>query len=456
MSKASFIEQLGIVPERSLSEKVVTVINGLVHILLLSSPGIYLVNLLVGVLLAWIVTMPTRAASGSAWIDAIFVVVFFILYLVIDWVAAKWSLLKTVEELVNGEPVFGKLGGLQRKVFFTMLHCSKLMKYEFSGSDAELVKEFNEFDSKLTKRAFEKRFDELVERQELELPEDGDAAWETVWEKLLTYGDSNSTFKDMIDIENHGARFLIFRLLSLAAHVGRLTLLFQFVMLYIIARYALGDITLVSTINSGLFSIFILSLYVFASFSVNITELTLYGFLNKTAVPPELVVEFSEEAEKFSGVRVIAKKTVVQKGFLGQIGRYFQRVICVSFFNAIVSLPILGFACLLHWLFYGLDGVGGFQVYITLAVGSLILPTALAAGFRLFLWILENVGVFLAPIIYALLVAILPKVISYLVTGDIDLTETENVVTAAIAGLTTLIGTTIALRASKRVEAASR
>src|SRR4029079_1638689 len=97
--------------------------------------------------------------------------------------------LPALERLVQGGSVFGSIGGMPRKVFFTSLKLAHAIKYEFNQVDSARLQQHAALDRDLTEALLKLNYRKNVYEKLKSPPADLDTTWTKLWnETILNVG----------------------------------------------------------------------------------------------------------------------------------------------------------------------------------------------------------------------------------------------------------------------------
>ena len=112
------------------------------------------------------------------------------------------SVVQQRERLVLGDPAFGKIGGLRRKVFFTSLKLADAIQYEFSATHNLRLQEHGALDRDLTQALLKWNYRTNVYSKIKAPTASLDETWAKLWnEKILNLGTEGRTLRDALNTD---------------------------------------------------------------------------------------------------------------------------------------------------------------------------------------------------------------------------------------------------------------
>jgi hypothetical protein len=284
-----------------------------------------------------------------------------------------------------------------------------------------------------------------------EVPADFEDKWSQVWnEQILKLHTGGLTLKDSLDDEAHPFRIIPGRLAITATLLSTLVDIFQALALFAIVLYLNHVIELVNAVQIGSLLIFVLSLLVFLHHSFQLNE---YALQPAPGLPQSIQDQFKEQFKLFEARRVIAKQVTVDRTYLSAVRRYFMRFLIMTFYNSLNTLILVGVMVLIGLIGFPAQHDPLLAWYGALAIGVVILPFAVLIGFYLTFLLLQSFGKIMAPVVAALLGALLPFGVEFIVTGQVDWSKAQNALAAAVSGATALIITAITSQVRGKLEA---
>jgi hypothetical protein len=153
------------------------------------------------------------------------------------------------QRLLLGGPVFGKVGGLDRKSFFTALKCVAAIKFQFKGKDLEKITEFNKLDTEITEELLKSKYRQKLYKEHDPIDStDFESKWSKIWnEKILPISTEGISFRDVLSEDKFASRSVPIRMFVSTSFVTALVKVFQLIMIYLVFSL----ITLTSTKYRG-------------------------------------------------------------------------------------------------------------------------------------------------------------------------------------------------------------
>src|SRR5688572_2106000 len=140
---------LGIYSEVPLLDKIQKTIGSVLYLLFGNTLASFLWDMGFIITAAIIFTHELRENSRDNFVEFVVIVIFIVLFLIWGAILGKY-VFPRFGEAVFGKLIFGKIGGLQKRLFFTTLKCSDAIQFEFEKEDLKVVKALSEIDSELT------------------------------------------------------------------------------------------------------------------------------------------------------------------------------------------------------------------------------------------------------------------------------------------------------------------
>ncbi len=349
-----------------------------------------------------------------------------------------------------GGPVYGKLGGLGRKLFFINLKASDAIEIELDPLDAKKLKDFLQLLINYEQARLKLAYRELVYSPihgEIDQA-DFESKWTSIWEdQILELQTDHLKFKDVLKNSNYAYLFASGSILQMTPRMSRLFILFQLASLYLVALLLRDRIQFLFVIQAGVFLSFIFALlwYIAVSFSYN----KFFTFVDLDSIPESLREKYWEPLKSLSGILFQPRELRVRSKFYA-VMREFQVRLILSGINYSGGALLLVGACFLIARLLNIPELEFW--YSSLAVAVLVAPIFLGLGFYLISIILQSSRQVVAPLIAGLLGAALPFVIEFIITGEFKLDLAENAVSSVISGLGILLTTVVTTHIQETVE----
>jgi hypothetical protein len=442
-------EDLGIGPEIPFLQKILKFISTIMRFLFLNPRSFWISDLIWVILLVIIVSSTLRFYLDNIFFNIGIVIALLIFtyfawaYLLIRFIL-PWFI-----RLLFGGPVFDKLGGNNRKSFFTALKCANALKYEFKGKDLKTIKEFNKLDIEIIEEILKTNYRKKIYKSDSTDSEDFESKWSKVWnEKILDISTEGISYRDFLSEDKFASRTIGPTMAGSTIVIAPLVKTFQLIMIYLIFSLINGSIEVLTVIQAGVLLSFILSIIWFIHHSYQITEIPLFV----ENLPEEIKEKFSDRLKQFLGKTVIPKKIIVKNRYFSLMRNYQARCMATVFLNSMLILVLVGIILIIGVL-SSLTNIGDMTSwYAYFSIGVILLPFAFITGFYLTSMIIQNFRQLLAPIILGLLAVVLPFAITYLFTGYFEFIEIKNVILSFISGLTVALATIIASLIGRRLE----
>ena len=346
-----------------------------------------------------------------------------------------------VYQWLFGKAVFGILGGFDRETFFTLLNTSKFMTLKMREEDQAMAEEFCEVDNELTKALFKERYFEIYQNSAASI-EELEESWERVWEnQVLPVSTGKVSFEEARKTDNIALRILPLQLQNMSLLISPFIKFFQLISVCLIATFLANTHSLLFAIQVVVALNLILSLIWYILHSYQISEVPLLAN-NLQHLPQSIVERFGEKLQKFVGKVLIPKNIHISKAYFSEIRNYQARhILLYTSLNTFFLLCLLSIVFLAGFIF---GSNIGWIWYKQFAMGLLLLPLAFLLGFYFISIIIQNFRRVGASIVVGLTTAVLPFVIYYLISGNFEIEKVQNGIWASIAGIVSVLSTTIA------------
>jgi hypothetical protein len=344
-----------------------------------------------------------------------------------------------------GKPVFGKLGGLDRLSFFTLLKSTPKMRIDLKESEKELADRFCELDNELTEALFKERYYALYGEQAGKDGTDIEAQWKALWEnKMLIVGTGKQTFQSIRNPENLAFRIMPMKLQYASMLISPFIKFFQLFGICLIVAYLANWVALLTVIQVMVALNLILSIFWYLLYSYNMSEIALL-VPDESIISPNIFRQFAEKIKALQSITLKPLNITIENSFFADIRSYQLRFI--GAFTLLNSLYILGLLLIVmgaHALLIG--GLVGASLnwYLSFALGALLLPVAFYIGFYFISVIIQHFRKVLGSLVVGVTTAVLPFFIYYLIKGQLQINEVQNGIWAALSGITTILSTIVA------------
>jgi hypothetical protein len=395
--------------------------------------------------MAFIVSHELSLNSPRAGFRIAVIVSLGLVLLVWGGVLAKF-LLPHVGRLFFGPPVFGSLGGLPRKIFFTAIKCAHEKTFKFRPSDLEIVNSQGKLDRDVTEFTLKSRYHEMLKVRPPEEQASFEESWAEIWKneilglRIQTGKNQFITYEEALEGDNLDWRIEPLRLLAVGEVIAPIMKMAQLLLAYLLCIYLDGKINLLTFIQAEFFMGLILCLVLFNYHAHQGTEIS---FLD-AAVVRGLPDDITQRIKGFAGKVLRPIRVTVTKRYLVLIQNYFSTILVTStFLNAISGLVMVGVVLLFTRIAYLAATDKVFHWYRDFSAGLILIAFGLIASYHLMFLLLRSFKLILAPVIVTLLTAFLPYAFIYLAAGKVDFNEMKNtylaIGTSVITGLTAAI-----------------
>ena len=401
-----------------------------------------------------IVSGGLRFHSDNTFYSVAIIIILFVFLCIIGFLMQKN--LHRIMRLIFGPPIFGKLGGIPRKMFFTAMRCSNAIEYEFVDKDSKNMKEFNKLDIDITEETLKKQHRENVFKASGPTDSsDFENKWSKVWkEQILEIKTVEGiSFRDSLSEEKFSSRVVIFRLIQSVQILPPLIWVCQLIMLWLISQGLSQSIAVVTIIQVGVFLCFMISIIWLIFTTFHMDKITL---MVEPSLPKEIKELYSDRLKKIIGKRVKPKKIIIKKPYYSLMRNFHARLFFFSgsFIDSLILLMLVGISLFIGalWSHTNINMGEIIYWYKYFALSVILLPFAIITGFYLTSIIIQRFKLILAPIILGLLTAALPFAINYLLIGDFEFVELKNSVLTFIAGMGVFLTAIVVSQLSKVFE----
>ncbi len=435
---------LGIYSEVPFLDKVQRGLTAALAALFANRVALFLWDIVFIVFMSAIVSHEARASSASRSFRMILLTL--LLTVFVAWGVVLWRFVgPLVERLAFGLPVFGQLGGLPSRTFFTAMKCACAIDYTFRPDEQQTAKRFCEVDRELVKQTLGLKF-QAVSVQSPSLP-----PFDEVWnDKILKLWAMVSpsrfvTYGDLISSSNIGMTIEAPRLISVSQLVAPLIKIIEMIMVFLLARFLDGHVSLLTVIQVGLFLDLSLSLVLFNYHAHQSSEFPI-SFL----VQADLTEDLKENIKALAGRVLHPKKITMRTGYLSLIQGYFSAlVVSGGLLNALSMFLLVGIVLGLSYLWRPASFGAILPWYEHFSLGLLLVTAGLILAYHLMFLILRNFKTLLAPIVGGVIAVAVPYACIYLAGGHVDFTQAKNNLVAVFTGAGTILATVIASRVKK-------
>jgi hypothetical protein len=407
-----------------------------------------------------IFTYQFRSLAHSLLFSILMMAVLVIFFFFLDFLSYKF-ILPLVSNFVLGAPVFGKIGGLPQKFFFTVLKCADAIHFDFKPADLDRVKEWGRIDRDVTEQTLKNNYRAalLKELKTTDVPADFDEKWSGVWqENILTLGTKNSsgemiTLDDFLADDNFASTVEPLKLQVVTALISPTYVAFQIIMIFFIDKYIRNQINMVTMLQVSLFFSLIISLLLFNFHAHQNAEIPFIGIVSPP-VPKAIADLFTERLKNIGKQPFRPSKVTIKKPYISLIRNYFAKFFfwVGGVVNACLTLLILGVSLLLGLILHPASFNTILPWYKDMAIGLALMPLGILAGYYVAFFTIQYARVLVAPIIIGILAAILPYALGYLFTGRIDFAQIQNGVWAAVSGISASLVTAITSQVKSNLE----
>ena len=411
------------------------------------------------IIISIVFTRELRLLTNSTLISILIFLILAIIFVVWSYLIYKY-MFPLCTRLIFGPPVFGKLGGLSRKTFFTILKCADAIDFEFRPADLDRVKLWCTLNREVIEQSLKHSYHTVLRNESStpEEPADFLKKWSDIWqEKILKIGTKNAagdtvTFDDHLTENNFASIVEPVKLQGVTTLISPTFLAFQVVMMIFITKYLSNQINLVTVIQVGLFSSLVISLLLFNFHAHQNSEVAVLGVM--AALPEEVSKSLGDRIKSLGEQPFKPLKVKIKKHYLSLVRDYFALILFWfgGVLNAISSLLFIGIIVVIGFILRPANMSNILPWYKNMAIGLALIPFGMLTGYYVAFLTLQYARVLLAPIIVGVLAVVLPYALGYLFTGKIDLTQVQNSVWAAGAGIVASLVTVITAQVKSTLE----
>jgi hypothetical protein len=357
----------------------------------------------------------------------------------------------TLERMVLGDSVFGRIGGMRRKIFFTSLKLAHAIKYEFNQFDSERLAQHAALDRDLTEALLKLNYRKNVYEKLKSPPADLDTMWTKLWnETILNVGTEGRTLRDVLTSDEVAFSTIPLQLTVSSTLVAPFIKIFQVIVFYILVRHLNGASPLITMIQICIGLSFIFSALWFIYHAYKLNEIQYVSMLE--TLPAELQPQFNSRLQQFQDMKVHATKITVEKRYLSIVRNYLVTSLGTNLLlNSLLTLIIAGGSLALGRFLFASQYADLALWYRKFALWVCLLSLLFLVSYYFSFWILQNVRSFIAPIMASLVGALSPFLITFLATGKFQLSNFTNQLSATLAGVGILFTASISSLIKKKL-----
>jgi hypothetical protein len=443
------VGQFGIYDEVPFLDKVQRFLNQVLTLLFMNNPAVMVREIGSIIFMSVIVSRDARLHSSSREFRIALITVLIVAFAAWGrWILAEF-MGPLIARLAYGSNVFGVLGGVPSRTFFTAVKGAFHIDYEFHEEDQKTVILFCGADRELVKLGLRENYEELNKERPAGAapPPDFEEIWTRNILPIRTQVGPNRfvTYGEVIASGNIGVTVEAPRLMNVSVLVAPIIGIMQLTMVYLLARLLDGQTTLLTVIQVTLFLNLLLALVIFNYHAHQSTELPL-TFLEQ----PGITEQLQEDINTLTGRVLRPKKITMKKGYLGLIQGYFSvLVMSAAFLNTLSTFLLVGIVLALthFWQPAAMQAISPW--YWQFSQGLLLVAAGMVLTYHAVFLILRNFKMLLAPIVSGLIVVVVPYACIYLAGGHVDFSEAKNSIIAVITGAGALLATAISSSVKK-------
>jgi hypothetical protein len=407
-------------------------LNRVVLVLFANPIANALIDLAALALMTYYVTAEARRAVDAWWFSVLVVAV----------VIAVWGgiavlrprLLELLGRLENGRPGFGELGGLPERLLRTTIRASGGLSFRLSEDDEAVMKGFSQLGKRVDEVIIKESFLEHERRESPGLSdEELEASWADVWEhELLEYPVGDSRLRDGYEAPSYAVGIIPLRLVQVGMLLGPIILASQFLLGFLCYRALTGSTSWVTVLQVTLAISFLLTAIVYLNHLKSLQVITVLEVA--PALREKLPEDMLEEADRLAGEEIFPRRIVFTPDYVSTIRNHFGRSIgVVTAFNATVQLGAVALAFVLALAASASYGSIA-RDYAELALALAAIPLAMVVAYFLASLLVQHLRSTLAIVAGAIVTALLPIGLEYLLSGEVS-TSTRTIVASAVTGV---------------------
>jgi hypothetical protein len=441
---------LGIYSDVPFLDRLMRISNIAMWVLVVNPLSGTILDIIVSVLFIFVISSKLRTLPHTNLFGFFIIVILIIVTVIYGTILLK--LFPVLERLVLGDSVFGRVGGMPRKIFFTSLKLAHTIKYEFNEQDSQQLKDHGALDRDLTEAWLRWSYRKNVyEKMTPPLP-DFESAWTKLWnETILKVGTEGRTLRDALTSDEVAFSMIPLQLIKSRMFVSPFIKIFQLILIYVLARYLNGASPLVSVIQACVALSFVFSILWFIHHAYKLNEIEYIGVIDE--LPNELQNEFGPRLKRFHNLRARPTKITLKKRYLSLVRNYLVTSLGRDLLlNALFSLVLVGGTLVIGRLAFSSQFNELSLWYRQFAMGFVLISLGFLGSYYVSFWILQNVRRIVAPVVASLVGALSPFGINFVLTGKLELSQLTNQFSAALAGVGILFTATISSLVKKKLE----
>ena len=440
---------LGIYSDIPFLDRLMTYFNVTLWILVVNPISNVVLDIIVSLGFILVVSSRLRAVPHGRFMGVFIVVVLLVVANIYGTILLRY--LPALERLVQGGSVFGSIGGMPRKVFFTSLKLAHAIKYEFNQVDSARLQQHAALDRDLTEALLKLNYRKNVYEKLKSPPADLDTTWTKLWnETILNVGTEGRTLRDALTSDEVAFSMIPLQLMVSKTFVAPFIKIFQVIVFYILTRYLNGASPLITMVQVCVGLSFIFSTLWFIYHAYKLTEIQYLGVAE--TLPEELRAQFESRLQEFQDMKVHPTKITLGKRYLSIVRNYLVTSLGRDLLlNTLITLILVGTSLGLGRLFFPGQYAELAIWYRKFALGICLLSLLFLVSYYVSFWILQNMRGFIAPIISSLVAALSPFLITFLVTGKFQSSQLTTQLSATLAGAGMLFTASLSLLVKKKL-----
>jgi len=263
---------LGIYSDVPFLDRLMRLLSAALYLLVVNPISAGILDIIVSLMFILVISSWLRAVSHSTLFGILVFVVLVIVGVIYGTVLVR--LFPALERLVLGDTVFGRVGGMRRKIFFTSLKLAHAIKYEFNEHDSQRLQEHGALDRDLTEAWLKWSYRTNIYEKLTPPRPDFELSWNKLWnETILNVGTEGRTLRDALTSDEVAFSVIPLQLIKSTAFVSPFIKIFQLILIFVLARYLDGASQLVTVIQTCVALSFIFSILWFIHHAYKLSEI---------------------------------------------------------------------------------------------------------------------------------------------------------------------------------------
>jgi hypothetical protein len=470
---------LNIYQERSMRIRLTEFLVGVVGLLLLWPLAAAFWGLACVIAIALVFSDPVRRAGAGLWQEVVMVVVLIFFQFIVAFLFKRFF-----DRILYGGPWFGELSKMQRSLVATVLRASGELSFTLDDKNRQLIQELANLNRDVLKWSMGRQYrimnpDTVVEpaseagivRRLLHGRQrpDPDARWNDVWRtEILASSSGGRTMAQAFEPDSYAWVTVPNRLTQLRLGVVIMTSFCEIAVLWLLISGHASQASLLPVLQVAVGFSVATTLIIFLIHSYGLPEIpilfpgdvmqlygrTLWPKQKRVAMEEFEALEgaFKERFDGLAGKSIVVTSVRVTPRYFGLVRNYYARSLAYE----AVDNSLIGFVLiLLSIAFLRIFGTARSDaatiwLYERVAIALVVLPVAILGIYFLVFTLVAQFRTFATLAITGGLIAFIPPVITYLVSGRLPTSPTAFV-SSAVVGIIGSAGADLALRIRKKV-----